>query len=216
MLAHTLLAFSARGVNLTALQSRPEPSAPWTYRFYVDVEGAAHEPRVAEAIEEVEALAATLIILGSYEAWTEGVPSFQVTHPTPAHHVRKPDIPLVDRRRRPEGSIVHVRHVAFGGPTPVLIAGPCSVESRQMILETADAVAAAGGDMVRGGAFKPRTSPYDFQGLGVKGLRYLAEARERTSLPVVTDVLSWEEVPLVARFADMLQIGARNMQNFSL
>ena len=216
MLAHTLLAFSARGVNLTALQSRPEPSAPWTYRFYVDVEGAAHEPRVAEAIEEVEALAATLIILGSYEAWTEGVPSFQVTHPTPAHHVRKPDIPLVDRRRRPEGSIVHVRHVAFGGPTPVLIAGPCSVESRQMILETADAVAAAGGDMVRGGAFKPRTSPYDFQGLGVKGLRYLAEARERTGLPVVTEVLSWEEVPLVARFADMLQIGARNMQNFSL
>jgi chorismate mutase/prephenate dehydratase len=216
MLAHTLLAFSARGVNLTALQSRPEPSAPWTYRFYVDVEGAAHEPRVAEAIEEVEALAARLIILGSYEAWTEGVPSFQVTHPTPAHHVRKPDIPLVDRRRRPEGTVVHVRHVAFGGPAPVLIAGPCSVESRQMILETADAVAAAGGDMIRGGAFKPRTSPYDFQGLGVKGLRYLAEARERTGLPVVTEVLSWEEVPLVARFADMLQIGARNMQNFSL
>jgi 3-deoxy-7-phosphoheptulonate synthase len=144
------------------------------------------------------------------------VPSFQVTHPTPAHHVRKPDVPLVDRRRRPEGTVVHVRHVAFGGPTPVLIAGPCSVESRQMILETADAVAAAGGDMIRGGAFKPRTSPYDFQGLGVKGLRYLAEARERTGLPVVTEVLSWEEVPLVARFADMLQIGARNMQNFSL
>ena len=81
MLAHTLLAFSARGVNLTALQSRPEPSAPWTYRFYVDVEGAAHEPRVAEALEEVEALAAQLIILGSYEAWTEGVPSFQVPPP---------------------------------------------------------------------------------------------------------------------------------------
>ena len=216
MRAHTLLAFSARGVNLTALQSRPEPSAPWTYRFDVDVEGAAHEPRVAEAIEEVEALAAKLTILGSYEAWTEGVPSFQVTHPTPAHHVRKPEIPLVDRRRRPEGTIVHVRQVAFGGPAPVLIAGPCSVESRQMILETADAVAAAGGDMIRGGAFKPRTSPYDFQGLGVKGLRYLAEARERTGLPVVTEVLSWEEVPLVARFADMLQIGARNMQNFSL
>jgi 3-deoxy-7-phosphoheptulonate synthase len=85
-----------------------------------------------------------------------------------------------------------------------------------MILETAEAVAAAGGDMLRGGAFKPRTSPYDFQGLGVKGLRYLAEARERTGLPIVTEVLSWEEVPLVAKFADMLQIGARNMQNFSL
>jgi 3-deoxy-7-phosphoheptulonate synthase len=111
---------------------------------------------------------------------------------------------------------VQVRHLAIGGPEPVLIAGPCSVESREMILETAELVADAGGDMLRGGAFKPRTSPYDFQGLGVKGLRYLAEARERTGLPVVTEVLSWEEVPLVAKFADMLQIGARNMQNFTL
>ncbi|MCU0621029.1 MAG: 3-deoxy-7-phosphoheptulonate synthase, partial [Gemmatimonadales bacterium] len=190
--------------------------APWTYRFYVDVEGAAHEPRVAEALEEVEALAARLIVLGSYEAWTEGVPGFQVTHPIPAHHARKPDVPLVDRRRNPEGSVVQVRHVAFGGATPVLIAGPCSVETREMILQVAESVAQAGADMIRGGAFKPRTSPYDFQGLGVKGLRHLAEARERTGLPVVTEVLSWEEVPLVARFADMLQIGARNMQNFSL
>jgi 3-deoxy-7-phosphoheptulonate synthase len=98
----------------------------------------------------------------------------------------------------------------------VLIAGPCSVESEAMILETAVAVAQAGADMLRGGAYKPRTSPYDFQGLGVKGLRYLADARERTGLPVVTEVLSWEEVPVVAHFADMLQIGARNMQNFSL
>ena len=216
MLAHTLLAFSARGVNLTALQSRPEPSAPWTYRFYVDVEGAADEPRVVEALEEVEALAARMIILGSYEAWTEGVPGYKVSHPTPAHHVKKPEIPLIDRRRNPEGSIVRVRHLEIGGAAPVLIAGPCSVESHEMILATAEAVARAGADMLRGGAFKPRTSPYDFQGLGVKGLRYLAEARERTGLPIVTEVLSWEEVPLVAKFADMLQIGARNMQNFSL
>ena len=98
----------------------------------------------------------------------------------------------------------------------MLIAGPCSVESEAMILETAEAVAAAGGDMLRGGAYKPRTSPYDFQGLGVKGLRYLADARERTGLPVVTEVLSWEEVAVVGHFADMLQIGARNMQNFTL
>jgi 3-deoxy-7-phosphoheptulonate synthase len=85
-----------------------------------------------------------------------------------------------------------------------------------MILATADAVAQAGADMLRGGAYKPRTSPYDFQGLGVKGLRYLADARERTGLPVVTEVLSWEEVAVVGHFADMLQIGARNMQNFTL
>jgi chorismate mutase / prephenate dehydratase len=215
MLALTLQAFGARGVNLMALQSRPERSAPWTYRFYVDVEGAADDARVAEALEEIEALAAKLIVLGSYEAWTEGS-RLSVPVPQPAHRVEKPSVPLIDRRRHPEGTVVQVRNLSFGGGSPVLIAGPCSVESEAMILETAEAVAEAGGDMLRGGAYKPRTSPYDFQGLGVKGLRYLADARERTGLPVVTEVLSWEEVPVVAHFADMLQIGARNMQNFSL
>jgi len=215
MLALTLQAFGARGVNLMALQSRPERSAPWTYRFYVDVEGSASDPRVAEALEEIEALAAKLIVLGSYEAWTEGSRLSPLV-PPPAHRVDKPAIPLVDRRRNPEGTVVEVGNVRFGGPQPVLIAGPCSVETEAMILETAAAVAEAGADMLRGGAYKPRTSPYDFQGLGVKGLRYLADARERTGLPVVTEVLSWEEVPVVAHFADMLQIGARNMQNFSL
>jgi chorismate mutase/prephenate dehydratase len=215
MLALTLQAFGARGVNLMALQSRPERSAPWTYRFYVDVEGAADDPRVAEALEEIEALAAKLIVLGSYEAWTEGS-RLSAPVPPPAHRVEKPSVPLIDRRRHPEGTVVQVRDLSFGGSSPVLIAGPCSVESEAMILETAEAVADAGGDMLRGGAYKPRTSPYDFQGLGVKGLRYLADARERTGLPVVTEVLSWEEVPVVAHFADMLQIGARNMQNFSL
>ena len=215
MLALTLQAFGARGVNLMALQSRPERSAPWTYRFYVDVEGSAGDPRVSEALEEIDALAAQLIVLGSYEAWVEGS-RLAPPVPPPAHRVEKPSVPLVDRRRNPDGSVVPVRHLTFGGDTPVLIAGPCSVESEAMILETASAVARGGGDMLRGGAYKPRTSPYDFQGLGVKGLRYLADARERTGLPVVTEVLSWEEVPVVAHFADMLQIGARNMQNFSL
>ncbi|HET6798699.1 MAG TPA: 3-deoxy-7-phosphoheptulonate synthase [Gemmatimonadales bacterium] len=215
MLALTLQAFGARGVNLMALQSRPERSAPWTYRFYVDVEGSASDPRVSEALEEIEALAAELIVLGSYEAWTDGS-RLSAPVPPPAHRGEKPAVPLVDRRRHPNGTIVRVRDLQFGGETPVLIAGPCSVESEAMILETARAVARAGGDMLRGGAYKPRTSPYDFQGLGVKGLRYLADARERTGLPVVTEVLSWEEVPVVAHFADMLQIGARNMQNFSL
>jgi 3-deoxy-7-phosphoheptulonate synthase len=215
MLALTLQAFGVRGVNLMALQSRPERSAPWTYRFYVDIDGAAADPRVAEALEEVEALAARVVVLGSYEAWVEGS-RLSAPPPTPAHHTRKPDIPLIDRRHNPEGTRVQVRHLTFGGEERVLIAGPCSVESEAMILETAAAVAQAGGDMLRGGAYKPRTSPYDFQGLGVKGLRYLADARERTGLPVVTEVLSWEEVAVVGHFADMLQIGARNMQNFTL
>ena len=215
MLALTLQAFGARGVNLMALQSRPERSAPWSYRFYVDIDGSTTDPRVAEALEEVEALAARLVVLGSYEAWVEGS-RLSAPPVTPAHHTKKPDIPLIDRRRVPDGTRVTAGTVTFGGSERVLIAGPCSVESEAMILETAEAVAQAGGDMLRGGAYKPRTSPYDFQGLGVKGLRYLADARARTGLPVVTEVLSWEEVAVVAHFADMLQIGARNMQNFSL
>jgi chorismate mutase / prephenate dehydratase len=215
-LALTLQAFGARGVNVMALQSRPERSKPWTYRFYVDVAGAARDPRVAEALEEIDALAAELVILGTYEASPDGALRFAAPIPTPAHHVKKPEVPLVDRRRNPEGTVVEVGPLRFGGSEPVLIGGPCSVESEAMILETAQIVARSGGDMLRGGAYKPRTSPYDFQGLGVKGLRFLANARERTGLPVVTEVLSWEEVPVVAHFADMLQIGARNMQNFSL
>jgi 3-deoxy-7-phosphoheptulonate synthase len=96
------------------------------------------------------------------------------------------------------------------------MAGPCSVESREQLLETADFVGAHGATILRGGAFKPRTSPYSFQGLGVEGLRYLAEARERTGMPVITEVMEPSQVDIVAEYADILQIGTRNMQNFSL
>jgi 3-deoxy-7-phosphoheptulonate synthase len=104
----------------------------------------------------------------------------------------------------------------FGAATPIVIAGPCSVESERQIQETAQAVAAAGGHMLRGGAFKPRTSPYAFQGLGAEGLRYLRSAGRSSGLPVVTEVLDAQDVGLVAEHADMLQIGARSMQNFTL
>jgi 3-deoxy-7-phosphoheptulonate synthase len=216
MLAAVLQAFAGRGVNLTSLQSRPERSAPWTYRFYFDVEGASSEPRLAEALESIEALATRIVVLGSYGAWQGEGAIVGPTAPRPPHLRPKPDLPLFDRRQKPEGTTVLVGSVEIGGARPVIIAGPCSVESAEMILQTAEGVAASGADILRGGAFKPRTSPYDFQGLGVRGLKYLAEARERTGLPVVTEVLSWEEVPLLARYADMLQIGARNMQNFAL
>lgn len=108
------------------------------------------------------------------------------------------------------------RGATVGGPSIALIAGPCSVESRQQLLDIAHAVADAGAVGLRGGAFKPRTSPYQFQGLGEKGLEYLAEAREATGLAVVTEVMSTEQVPLVAKYADVLQIGTRNMHNFNL
>jgi 3-deoxy-7-phosphoheptulonate synthase len=112
--------------------------------------------------------------------------------------------------------VVRVGSVEFGGERPVVIAGPCAVESRAQTLEIAREVRDAGGDVLRGGAFKPRTSPYSFQGLGERGLEILAEAREATGLPVVTEVLDPRLVELVASYADILQIGARTMQNTPL
>ncbi|HEY1657680.1 MAG TPA: 3-deoxy-7-phosphoheptulonate synthase [Candidatus Sulfotelmatobacter sp.] len=123
---------------------------------------------------------------------------------------------LVSRQVRPERTVVNVGGVKIGGPEVVIIAGPCSVESREQLLDTARAVKRAGATMLRGGAYKPRTSPYDFQGLGTEALRILREAREESGLPVVTEVMSTEDVEIICEHADMLQVGARNMQNFAL
>jgi 3-deoxy-7-phosphoheptulonate synthase len=117
---------------------------------------------------------------------------------------------------RRERTVVEVGGVSVGGARAVVIAGPCSVESREQLFETARAVGRAGASMLRGGAYKPRTSPYDFQGLGLEALRLLKEASEETGLPVVTEVMATEDVGAVAEHADVLQVGARNMQNFSL
>ena len=112
--------------------------------------------------------------------------------------------------------MIRVLDAAIGDGSLTVMAGPCSVESREQLLETAEAVKAAGATVLRGGAFKPRTSPYSFQGLGVEALRYLAEARERTGLPVITEVMEANQLDIVAEYSDILQIGARNMQNYSL
>jgi 3-deoxy-7-phosphoheptulonate synthase len=123
---------------------------------------------------------------------------------------------LSSRAFRPEDTTFPVGDVTVGDGTLVVIAGPCSVESREQLMETAWAVKEAGAHMLRGGAYKPRTSPYAFQGMGEAGLELLAEAREATGLPVVTEVMSPSKVKLVAVYADVLQIGARNMQNYDL
>lgn len=127
-----------------------------------------------------------------------------------------PPYALVSREHHPETSRVRVGGVTIGGDEVVVIAGPCSVESETQILAAARGVAAAGARLLRGGAFKPRTSPYGFQGLGEDALRLLSLARDATGLGIVTEVVATEDVELVARHADMLQIGARNMQNFRL
>jgi len=137
------------------------------------------------------------------------LPGIGAVHPS-----HKPYMLASREHRAP--SIVRVGNVLIGGERPVLMAGPCVVEGRESLLELAAAVRAAGADILRGGAFKPRTSPYAFQGLGEEGLRHLAAARAATGLPVVTEVLEPDQVELVAAYADMLQIGSRNMANFPL
>jgi len=123
---------------------------------------------------------------------------------------------LASREFRPEGSVVNVDGVLVGGRRLVVMAGPCAVEGREGLMEPARSVKAAGGHILRGGAYKPRTSPYTFQGLGEEGLKYLAEAKRETGLPIVTELMDTREASVVCEYADLVQIGARNMQNFKL
>src|SRR5688572_23428699 len=123
---------------------------------------------------------------------------------------------FVSREYKQERTRIRVNGVEVGGDEFVVMAGPCSVESEKQIMECAEAVAEAGGKILRGGAFKPRTSPYDFQGLEEEGLKLLRKAKERTGLAVCTEIMSDQDVPLLAEYSDILQVGARNMQNFSL
>ncbi|MFO7263480.1 MAG: 3-deoxy-7-phosphoheptulonate synthase [Bacillota bacterium] len=130
-------------------------------------------------------------------------------------HIEAP-FKLANKQFHPEPTIVTVGDVQIGGRQLVVMAGPCSVESREQLLETAAIVKEGGAQFLRGGAFKPRSSPYSFQGLGEEGLKILAEAREKTGLKIVSEVMDTDSLPIVAEYVDILQIGARNMQNFPL
>ncbi len=123
---------------------------------------------------------------------------------------------LASRQFHPEDSVVSMNGFSVGGTEVAVIAGPCSVESRSQIIETAIAVKEAGASALRGGVFKPRTSPYSFQGLGEEGLELLAEAREKTGLPIVVEIMSQVQLDVMVKYVDVLQVGARNMQNFNL
>jgi 3-deoxy-7-phosphoheptulonate synthase len=132
-----------------------------------------------------------------------------------AHRIASP-YKLASRSFRPGGTVVKVDGVEVGGSSVVIMAGPCSVESRDQICRSAELVARAGGKVIRGGAFKPRSSPYSFQGLGEEGLRLMREAADRNGLLVVSEVMDHTQIPLVATYSHILQVGARNMQNFNL
>ncbi|MSQ06023.1 MAG: 3-deoxy-7-phosphoheptulonate synthase [Dehalococcoidia bacterium] len=123
---------------------------------------------------------------------------------------------LASREFHPENSVVMVGNVMVGGPEPVVMAGPCSVEDEEQMVSTARAVKAAGAQILRGGAYKPRSSPYSFRGMGLDGLKLLQTAKQETGMPIITEVMTPADVDIVAQYSDVLQIGARNMQNYNL
>ena len=225
-LASLLKTFADADVNLTKLESRPSPTTPFESLFYLDLEGGLHQPEVAEAVQAARAHTRSLRVLGSYPVYRAETPRAALARPASSTDRPKPTAPasvkasrrkLGDRRAGQPDTVVEVAGVRIGGDEPpVLIAGPCSVESRDQIFESARAVREAGGLMLRGGCFKPRTLPYDFQGLGFEGLEMMHEAGAAIGLPIVTEVVHPRDVEAVARQADVLQIGARNMQNFEL
>jgi 3-deoxy-7-phosphoheptulonate synthase len=179
----------------------------------------------ASTVERLMAAATSIGLAARKLAYDDGAIVIGIDGSLPGDVLTLPGISTVNATHKPymlasrehrEISVVRVGHVTIGGGDPVIMAGPCVVEGEAELIAAARAVKAAGATILRGGAFKPRTSPYAFQGLGEDGLRHLAAARAVTDLPVVTEVLEPDQVELVAEYADMLQVGSRNMQNYPL
>lgn len=230
-LARGLAHFTKADANLSKLESKPRLGHGTDHTFYCDVEGDLEDLRIAAAIDGLRGEARSVTLLGSYDAHVgapvgspeqavvakldEAARAHLAAAVAPAATIRE-IVPRFSRPARPDGSYVQVGDLRFGDGNFILIAGPCSVESREQIVETAQAVKARGASMLRGGAFKPRTSPYAFQGLGWEGVALLAEAGRIAGLPTISEVMTLDQVERMAAQVDMLQIGARNMQNFDL
>jgi chorismate mutase/prephenate dehydratase len=251
-LLRCLEVLSGSGHSMTKLESRPRPSRPWEYMFFVDFEGNAADPQTAAALDELRSAALFVKVLGSYPAKALRAPARtgDVSGQLPAARADDAGQPgaqrsaseagdpaemleavaaapraaasrarhykLVDRAARQDDTVIRVGDVLVGGDGFVVMAGPCSVESQEQIADTARFVAEHGAHVLRGGVFKPRTSPYSFQGLGWEGLALLLAAGRGAALPVVTEVMAVDQVRRMAEAADILQVGARNMQNFDL
>ena len=219
-LYRVLKIFNDYGINLTKLESRPHKTEPWRYYFYLDFEGHVEDKMVGEALDELKEQTNFLKILGSYPMWT-GQGMVEHSHLKERETDNKSHFPLfsLERRIKPTAIILKdpdMEEVTIGGGPFTIIAGPCSVEGRKQLFKTANIIKESGVKILRGGAFKPRTSPYSFQGLGEEGLKLLKEAKEAYGLYIISEVISPADVELVAAYVDILQIGARNMQNFTL
>jgi chorismate mutase / prephenate dehydratase len=227
------------GLSLTKLESRPHPDRPWEYMFFTDFEGNTSDPRVAAALDELRSRALFLKVLGCYpakatpvEAHLPGIKGAVAPSPAPIAPEPAPDqqpVPpprapaprsvhyrLAGRASRSEDTLVRVGNLLIGGKGFVVMAGPATVETEEQIQQTARFVRDRGAHVLRGGVFRSRSSPEGFQGLGLPGLELLAAAGRAVGMPVVTEVIAAEDVRPVSERADILQIGARNMQNYPL
>jgi chorismate mutase/prephenate dehydratase len=227
-LMEALAVFHDADINLVMLESRPIPDNPREELFYLDFDGNVSSPEVQAVLETLTRQVRFLKVLGSYPSRDLRPKPIErkvkrvapqgrsaLTQPAPSA-VSAQGYKLGSRGHKEQNTIVEVAGVRIGGDELVMIAGPCAVESWDQVMAAAKAVKEAGGSILRGGCFKPRTSPYSFQGLGYEALEMLVEAGKAYGLPVVTEVVSPQDVKGVASKADILQIGTRNMQNFSL
>ena len=230
-LVQALSIFKDYGINLTKLESRPIIGNPWEEMFYLDFQGNIQNEKVKTLLDEVGKHTRYLKILGCYPAKDFEETKVEHIHIkenenqeaeiTPEIITEKKSSPkvtykLASREYKTDDTIITVKDVKIGGGNFVIIAGPCSVESSEQIYQCAREVKENFAHILRGGCFKPRTSPYAFQGLGYDGLDLLRSAGDEYDLPVITEVLSIDQIEKVAEKSDILQIGARNMQNFSL
>ncbi len=234
-LVKALSVFDAYNVNLTKLESRPIIGNPWEEMFYVDFEGNVEDENIKSLLDDLGPYLRFFKVLGSYPSQVvkktkldshivdskEGEKDFvekakEIQKPIIKKSAKSKSYKLASREYKEEDTIIKVRDVEIGGDNFITIAGPCSVESESQIFSCANEVQENGAHILRGGCFKPRTSPYSFQGLEWEGLNYLEAAGKEYDLPVITEVLAPEQVQAVAKQSDIIQIGARNMQNFSL
>ncbi len=222
-LARSLDAFGKHGLNVSKLDSKSRLGTS-EFAFYADVDGDVREERFADALHDLKEYTSSLHIIGSYDAGT-APPRIRRTIDVvvdnspavvPSVSKQKQNFPKVTREPGQPRSKVRVGNVVLEDGTFIIAAGPCSVESREQVLAVAHEIADHGAVMMRGGAFKPRTSPYAFQGMGWEGLALLAEAGRETGMPIVSEVMSVDQVERMGQSVDMYQIGARNMQNFDL
>jgi len=222
-LARSLDAFGKHGLNVSKLDSKSRLGTN-EFAFYADVDGDVREERFSDALLDLKQYTSSLHIIGSYDAGTaparvrRAIDVVVDNSPAVVPNVskQKKNFPKVTREPGQPRSKVRVGNVVLEEGVFIIAAGPCSVESREQVLSVAHEIADHGAVMLRGGAFKPRTSPYAFQGMGWEGLALLAEAGRETGMPIVSEVMSVDQVERMGQSVDMFQIGARNMQNFDL